>query len=322
MFIIPHLLYEDDEERTVLRYLDQKDPLFWEIRQQRSKYSVSASEVPALCGFGGSTTRGSLWRQKALDIKPSHTAYALELMRNGTEREPEARQYLIDAYEFCLYTTGMWVHPLDQRISASPDAVAVTEQGLVPVEIKSPDMSTIITLEREHKDTLQLQTQIQCMGAAYGYLYYYYSADDERNRLIWVPSSRTQWTEIVALVDDFLGYVSGHQPPPTKCTDSERTHIIKRYQLKYAQFTSTLSLIYCGRPALTCAKDRNNRGDQASAASAIVELKGACKATNKRGAPQESGKDPEAAAKRTRPSGGGDEWPHAKDSGSGGAGSQ
>lgn len=321
MFIIPHLLYSNDAERINLRYLEQDHALFWEIRKQRSPYCVSASDIPGLCGFDRSKTRMALWRQKAMGEQPRFSARALELMDEGKRREPEARAYFCRAHGYRAFTTGMWVHPMDQRISASPDALLVTEHGLVPLEIKSPCDNAIVDLEREHKDTLQLQAQIQCVGAPYGYLYYYYSEDDERNRLIWVPASDAQWLEIVALVDDFLGYVCGRQAPPAQCRLSEREYIIKRYKLKYAQFTTTLELLYSGRCALTCAKDSNDRGSHAAKASAVV-VAAIPAATHKRGAPQEGGKDAEEAAKRARPFGLDDKWPCPEDSSSGSAGSQ
>lgn len=321
MFIIPHLLYPNDAERINLRYLEQDHALFWEIRRQRSPYCVSASDIPGLCGFDTNKTRIALWRQKALGEQPRFSARALELMEEGKRREPEARTYFCRAHGYRAFTTGMWVHPLDQRISASPDALLVTEHGLVPLEIKSPDSTTLVNLQREHKDTLQLQTQIQCVGAPYGYLYYYYSEGDERNSLIWVPASDTQWMEIVALVDDFLGYVCGGQPPPVQCRLSEREYIIKRYKLKYAQFTTSLELLYCGRCALSCAKDSDNRGSHSTKASTVV-VEAIPAATNKRGAPQEGGKGTEETTKRARPAGLCDEWPHAEDSSGGSAGSQ
>jgi hypothetical protein len=269
-----------------------------------------------------------MWRQKVLLGEGVADAVRVtekerQLMEEGKRREPFARAYFSRAHGYRVFTTGMWVHPLDQRISASPDGCVVTEHGLVPLEIKSPSNGAHIDLVREHKDTLQLQTQIQCMGAPYGYLYYYYSENDERNRLIWVPSSREQWVEIVALVDDFLGYVNGRQPPAAVYRLSERQSIITRYRHKYAEFTTTLELLYCASPFWRkAAQDRDDRGCNTSASSAVIELKPAAKAANKRGAPQESGAPAERASEAARAAGVCHKRTCTEDSSSGSAGSQ
>lgn len=206
--MIPFVVYENDADRLSLRTLKQDSEEFWTRRAGRRLF-VSASEVPTICGFGNEKEKSyrKLVLEKRTGIREEPSDFARMAMAHGKYYEPYAREEFLSKTALQGVETGMWVHPVDQRLSASPDALIWTNVGHVPLEIKCPYQAKEVTPERFHKDSLQLQTAIQCTGAPYGFLFYWFGHKDERNEYSVVFANPDVWHEIVALARHFIELV-------------------------------------------------------------------------------------------------------------------
>lgn len=224
--MIPHFCFLGDEFKE-LRALLQSDDRFWELKANR-KHFVSASDVPNICGFGWITPR-QLWKQKCGLSSPKMDDYTSALMKHGRDWEPYARREFEKLMQCPVIETGMWVHPIDQRLSASPDGLMLSCDGFLPLEIKCPNNNTQITEKRRHKDSLQLQTQIQCVGAPYGFLFYFYPDAPEKWEISCYLENWEQWMDIVAHADWMMACVKARQFP-------KRGGIDYPYNIVYYQF--------------------------------------------------------------------------------------
>ena len=208
--MIPHFCFLGDEYKA-LRHLSQSDEAFWQLKADR-RYFVSASEVPMVCNFGWRTPR-QLFKEKLGEASKPMDDYTSQLIKHGRDWEPVARAEFAKMMQCVVVETGMWVHPIDQRLSASPDGLVVSVDGLLPLEIKCPNNNTRIDDRRRHKDSLQLQTQIQCTGAPYGFLFYFYPEAPEQWDVSVYFENWEQWMDIVSHADWFMACLQGRQFP-------------------------------------------------------------------------------------------------------------
>ena len=206
--MIPHFCFIGDEYKA-LRTLVQGTDAYWQLKEDR-RHFVSASEVPTICGFGWKTAH-ALFKEKLGLKSKTMDAYTQELIKHGQDWEAPARQSFSLIMDYPVMQTGIWVHPIDQRLSASPDGLVVTPDGLIPLEIKCPNTNTIVDDRRRHKDSLQLQTQIQCVGAPYGFLFYFFPDFPELCEIICYQENWEQWMDIVAHSDWFISCVWAQQ---------------------------------------------------------------------------------------------------------------
>lgn len=234
--MIPFTCYESQARILALRTLSQSHPEFWSARSGRARF-ISASEVPILCGFGGrDRTVQHLLNEKRYGVEPKHNDYVQSMIDEGKRREPLARQWFSSEYNCPVMETGLWVHPVDQRLSASPDALCwMAPYGQVPLEIKCPfDKRTKITNTRVHKDSLQLQTQIQCTQSQCGFLLYFYAPDDPDNLVFFVQSDWSLWLEIVAHAHWFIGLLQKEERPLNLSGQYDLN--IKRYATEFIEY--------------------------------------------------------------------------------------
>ncbi len=215
--MIPHTVYTDDT-RTRYRFLRQDTDEFWKQRTERQRF-VSASEVPIVCGHGWqSTDLADLLEQKRTGIRKPLSDFVQEACRHGKYYEPYARAYFEHEFGVKVQETGLWVHPVDQRIAASPDGLFMSAAGHVPVEFKCPYRAMPpMKPERVHKDSLQLQTAIQCCDAPYGVLMYYWHRIETGGEPVvecyLIENNHSHWLQIVAHVDWFLSLVADSTAP-------------------------------------------------------------------------------------------------------------
>ncbi len=246
--MIPHYCFLADEYKE-LRALSQSTDSFWEMKRSRARF-VSASDVPTICGFGWQSIR-QLAKEKMGISARKVSDYATMIMKRGQELEPLARLNFTERTGITLVQTGMWIHPIDQRLSASPDALCVTIDGLCPLEIKCPVPTTLVDDRRRHKDSLQLQTQIQCTAAPYGFLFYFFPDEPERCEITLYLADWEQWLDIVAHSDWFINCVYNRVIPKASLTEKEYEQNRSRYMLQqdeYWRFLKQLSTREDRRP--------------------------------------------------------------------------
>ena len=240
--MIPHTVYTDDS-RVRYRFLRQDTDEFWKQRTERQRF-VSASEVPTVCGHGWqSSDLADLLEQKRTGIRKPLSDFVQEACRHGKYWEPYARRWFELQFGVKVQETGLWVHPVDQRIAASPDGLFLSAAGHVPVEFKCPYRAKPgIKPERVHKDSLQLQTAIQCCDAPYGVLVYYWHdqlvlADGSvvqqpqpTTECYLIENNHSHWLQIVAHVDWFLSLVADSTAPLQVNYSQNRLRYAKLFQ--------------------------------------------------------------------------------------------
>lgn len=210
--MIPRTVYTDN---SYLRYrsLTQDSTEFWQRRTERARF-ISASEVPTVCYQGWSPKKDleELLQSKRTGVRTEVNDFVKAAQAHGKHFERYARRYFEETHELKVYETGLWVHPVEQRIAASPDGLFMSSAGHIPVEFKCPYKATTpISAARVHKDSLQMQTAIQCCGAPYGVLMYYWHDHDQPDAIaecFLIENNPSHWLQIVAHVDWFLSLVN------------------------------------------------------------------------------------------------------------------
>ena len=217
--------FENNEQVQRLRALDQ-DSEEW-VKARREAVMLSASEIAAVTGHPkASFSRAALWRYKMGQTEsPAGTpsAYVQKLFDHGKTTEPVALEFFAQHLRPTarVEKTGIWLLRQDPRIGATPDAKVTEPNGVVvPLEVKCPYLDAYIPCEqRESKDLLQLQVQMEAMEAPYGYLLYFWSPS--KHTLIVKQRRKEHWDDIYWLCWVFLDYVQRGQEPP-RSTPAQR----------------------------------------------------------------------------------------------------
>lgn len=188
----------------------------WE-RARKEDVQLSASEMASAIGHPkASNSRQQLWRYKTgrVDSLCTPSAYLQRLFDHGKATEPDA------IAAFCalrpnarVEKTGIWLLEMDPRIGATPDALVRENGHVVPLEVKCPyDADYVPDESRRSKDLVQLRTQIECVGAPYGYLFYYHR--DGQMEMILARRDPDYWADIYRAACVFLEYVRRDEQPP------------------------------------------------------------------------------------------------------------
>lgn len=268
--MIPHTVYTDN---SYLRYrqLQQDTDEFWQRRGERSRF-VSASEVPIICNQGWSPRKDleELLQCKRTGVRPPVSDFVKAAQDHGKRFEQFARAWFEKEFAVRVQQTGLWVHPVDQRISASPDGLIMSSAGHIPVEFKCPyRAASPIKPQRVHKDSLQLQTTIQCTGAAYGLLVYYWN--DDLTEVYFIENNPSHWLQIVAHVDWFLSLVNDSTAALIVDYSLNRrryAELVQQYFIAARQTDSGASLL---QERLTAAgKRRRHSGEEGEAGGATA----------------------------------------------------
>lgn len=210
--------FEANEQVQRLRALEQ-DSEEW-AKARREEVKLSASEIAAVTGHPkASYSRAALWHyKKGHTESPGGTpsAYVQKLFDHGKEMEPAALDFFARSLRphARVEKTGIWLLRQDPRIGATPDAKVTEANGMVvPLEIKCPYRDAYVPCpQRESKDLLQLQTQMEAMEAPYGYLLYYWSPT--QYSLIVKRRNSEHWAAIYWRAWVFLDYAQHDEEPP------------------------------------------------------------------------------------------------------------
>ena len=115
-----------------------------------------------------------------------------QFMRDGVEREPDARVLFESITGKPVTEVGSFTHPDIPMSSASPDGLIVDENAVL--EIKCPTAVThaynLLSKKMDTRYVYQIQWQMACYEADYGYFASYHPDYPKEQRLRWLKVDR------------------------------------------------------------------------------------------------------------------------------------
>ena len=130
-----------------------------------------------------------------------------QFMRDGVEREPAARKLFEAVTGKEVAEVGSFIHPDIPMSSASPDGLIVDENAVL--EIKCPTAVThaynLLSKKMDARYIYQIQWQMACCEADYGYFASYHPDYPTDQRLRWLKVERDNKliSEVEMAVRDF-----------------------------------------------------------------------------------------------------------------------
>jgi len=130
-----------------------------------------------------------------------------QFMRDGVEREPDARKLFEAVTGKEVAEVGSFIHPDIPMSSASPDGLIVDENAVL--EIKCPTAVThaynLLSKKMDTRYIYQIQWQMACCEADFGYFASYHPDYPTDQRLRWLKVERDNKliSEVEMAVRDF-----------------------------------------------------------------------------------------------------------------------
>ena len=150
--------------------LEQRSPEWYKFRLG----NIMASKIKDLMTktkYGESKYKENYRYELAIERLTGKQAVVVPLndaMRNGIEREPEARDYFTNKLNLSVREVGSYTHPLIERSGASPDGIVSDGNMEFCLEIKCPTMMTharnLMAKELPSQYKHQVQWQMACSG--------------------------------------------------------------------------------------------------------------------------------------------------------------
>ena len=150
--------------------LEQRSPEWYKFRLG----NIMASKIKDLMTktkYGESKYKTNYRYELAIERLTGKQAVIVPLndaMRNGIEREPEARDYFANKLNLSVREVGSQTHPLIERSGASPDGMVSDGNQEVTLEIKAPTMMTharnLMAKELPSQYKHQVHWQMACSG--------------------------------------------------------------------------------------------------------------------------------------------------------------
>ncbi len=201
-----------------------------DLNQNPDVYTASA--IPDILGCGGGSAnyqyrvRTNLIMYKNKDYIPA--------LQHGKACEEPARNHLTGFLGDAIVTTcGTVVHPNYPWLMASPDAMAVHEDGLLNIEIKCPLKYATIpqTIEKlPGKYLVQVLVQQMCLPTQHSILYFWH---EEGHAIYYVPHYAELAKYIIQTVGEFRERVKSNAGnPPKKSRDSPIDEFIVNFRSK------------------------------------------------------------------------------------------
>ena len=181
------------------------------LNSRLGKVTASAlSDIMKKTKYGESTyktrKRMELAIERLTGKEASHTPMN-QFMRDGVEREPHARKLFEAVTGKEVAETGSFDHPTLNMSSASPDGLIVNENAVL--EIKCPTAVThaynLLSKKMDKRYVYQIQWQMACCEADYGYFASYHPNFPKEQRLRWLKVERDDKliSEVERVVRDF-----------------------------------------------------------------------------------------------------------------------
>jgi len=206
---------------------------------------ATGSKVPAMMGVSKFTTRLGLWRQMTGKEPPEPTnAY----MQHGIDREPIIREGTAAGLGVTMHTSRMLVSKANPRHAYSPDAILDDSARFGPIELwecKAPQDIERWGPEGTDKIDPQYYPQVQWGLYVTGLRACTVTLEPHRDFMplytadYHVDRDDDYIAELVAVVDEFLGYVDADTPPPplgaVVITDPALIELVQRWAKDNAQ---------------------------------------------------------------------------------------
>ena len=181
------------------------------LNSRLGKITASAlSDIMKKTKYGESTyktrKRMELAIERLTGKEASHTPMN-QFMRDGVEREPIARDLFQTVTGKEVSETGSFDHPTIANSSASPDGLIVSENAVL--EIKCPTAVThaynLLSKKMDKRYIYQIQWQMACCEADYGYFASYHPNYPKEQQLRWLKVDRDDKliAEVERVVRDF-----------------------------------------------------------------------------------------------------------------------
>ena len=155
--------------------------------------------------LGRYVTPHSLWEKLTGRIPEGETSGASAATRHGTENEDVARRFYERLMKTKVEETGLWLHPKDAWLGASPDGL-VGSDGLL--EIKCPLYQVHDQVPPHYM--AQVQGQIECCDRPYCD---FLSWTAGHQRLIRVYRSEAYWEWLHRILTNFWNCVQLNRDP-------------------------------------------------------------------------------------------------------------
>lgn len=178
----------------------------------RTHFRVTSSNIGRALGLDVNESRMAYWKRAVLGTpRKQPSEFVQECMAHGVKTEPiacESFWTLVPAGYTVVASPGVFVHPKDCTIAASPDGLVMgpDEKLVATLEIKCPYTgswwlkSAFEMFSKKPQYYLQVQAQLQCTGAEFGFFYVYWlptesqdSQPEETFKLIQVRRDDVLW---------------------------------------------------------------------------------------------------------------------------------
>lgn len=235
--MLPPLLRLQPHGATVFTACQHGTP---EWHAVRARYQLTASTVPDVLGPGiGYRSRGKRYRLiKGID-KDDFTPYQADLMRQGTEREPEALSLLKECLPSRYHVKtprGMFHNEYWPWLGCTPDGTfnhGEITGPLCPIEIKCPARTDELMMQWKKwlRWRVQLEVQMRCMAAPAGIMWVYHPV--QSCMLFHCRPNDRLWTLIMRACTNFNEYVRTNTHPPRQVGDDDAW---EQLVLKHTEF--------------------------------------------------------------------------------------
>lgn len=124
-------------------------------------------------------------------------------MREGAEKEEEARKFFEGLLGVSVTEVGLMIHPVHSWLAASPDGI-VGEDGRALLEIKCPHTRDKALKDMEampEHHMAQIQGQLEIANLPKAYYFVYFGPDCHGVRV--VKRDRTMWGQMLGELERF-----------------------------------------------------------------------------------------------------------------------
>ena len=191
--------------------LEQRSPEWYKFRLG----NIMASKIKDLMTktkYGESKYKENFRYELAIERLTGKQAVVVplnEAMRNGIEREPEAREAFTSKLNLSVREVGSYKHPLIERSGASPDGMVSDGNMEFCLEIKCPTMMVharnLLAKELPSQYKHQVHWQMACAGVngAYWVSYNPDFPEDTRMKYLFVERDEGLISEMETAVKQF-----------------------------------------------------------------------------------------------------------------------
>lgn len=203
--------YFKEGGNSMTEKLEQRSPEWYQFRLG----NIMASKIKDLMTktkYGESKYKTNYRYELAIERLTGKQAVIVPLndaMRNGIEREPEARDYFTNKLNLSVREVGSYTHPLIERSGASPDGMVSDGNQEFTLEIKAPTMMTharnLLAKELPSQYKHQVMWQMACAGVdgAYWVSYNPEFPEDTRMKYLFVERDNVLIKQMEEAVMEF-----------------------------------------------------------------------------------------------------------------------